>query len=395
MAFLVLGCGGDDGGSPNPVTAVDVSPGAATVVTGKTLELTVVVTGGDDEEVDWYVNDVPGGNSTVGTVTTSSAATYTAPGVVPDPPTVTIKAVSSENPKRMDSCLVTIEEPKAYIYVSASSGDDTGDGSSSAPLRSITAALRIAGSGTAIMVASGVYDADNGEEFPLDFPDSVTVEGEDPEDTIIRGHTGEGFYKGAVRIGGSNTTFRKFTLEMGEPAGEQWRVPILLDQSEGALVDSVWVFERGYYGTLRLTDAVDSRIENCRLVDDDGWRWYHGIELNAEYSNTIIRSCELGGFSIGISVGNHANPLIEGCVIENNQTGVSICCHDYENHDPNPDLGGGARGSAGGNTIRNNDLGISNGSTHMIYAKFNTWNNHPPVDGEDFINLSTGSVIWE
>jgi hypothetical protein len=182
---------------------------------------------------------------------------------------------------------------------------------------------------------------------------------------------------------------------MGEPAGEQWRVPILLDQSEGALVDSVWVFERGYYGTLRLTDAVDSRIENCRLVDDDGWRWYHGIELNAEYSNTIIRSCELGGFSIGISVGNHANPLIEGCVIENNQTGVSICCHDYENHDPNPDLGGGARGSAGGNTIRNNDLGISNGSTHMIYAKFNTWNNHPPVDGEDFINLSTGSVIWE
>jgi hypothetical protein len=396
VCLLLWGCGDDDGGSPNPVTAVEVSPDTATLVTGRTLELTVAVTGGDDEEVDWYVNDVPNGNSVLGTVTGSSVATYAAPGSVPDPATVTVKAVSRENPSRMDSCLVTIEELKEFIYVNASTGDDdTGDGSSSAPLRSITAALEIAGSRTTVLVASGVYDADHGEVFPLDLPDSVSVVGEDPEDTIISGHTGEGFYKGTIHIGGMDTAFRKFTLEMGEPAGEQWRVPLLLYESEGALVDSVWVFERGYYGTLRLTDAVDSRIENCILVDDDGQTMGHGIELGMEYGNTIVRNCEIGGFYIGISIGNHSNPLIEGCIIENNDTGVNICCHDYENHDPNPDLGGGARGSAGGNTIRNNDLGLSNGSSHTILARFNTWQNDPPVDGEDFINLGTGSVIWE
>jgi hypothetical protein len=253
LCFLLWGCGDDNGGSPNPVTAVDVSPATATVLTGRTLDLTVVVTGGDDEEVDWYVDNVPNGNSTVGTVTGSSSATYTAPGVVPEPPAVIVKAVSRENPGKMDSCLVEIEEPKDSIYVNASTGNDnTGDGSSSAPLRSITAALGIAGSGSTILVASGAYDADHGEVFPLDLPDSVSVVGEGPEVTTISGHTGEGFYKGTVRIGGVNTTFRKFTLEMGEPAGEQWRVPILLYESEGALVDSVWVFERGYYGTLRL-----------------------------------------------------------------------------------------------------------------------------------------------
>jgi hypothetical protein len=66
------------------------------------------------------------------------------------------------------------------------------------------------------------------------------------------------------------------------------------------------------------------------------------------------------------------------------------------NHNPNPDLGGGARDCAGGNTIRGNtDYGIDNQSTNTIFAKFNTWENDPPVDGVDFRNVDTGTVVWE
>ena len=144
-----------------------------------------------------------------------------------------------------------------------------------------------------------------------------------------------------------------------------------------------------------MTEAVESRIENCILVDDDGQTQANGIEISTEYCNTIIRNCEVGGFWLGITLNNHANPLIEGCVIENNATGVFICCHDYENHDADPDLGGGTRGSDGGNIIRYNDLGISNGSSHAVSAKFNTWQNYPPVEGEDFLNLGTGSIVWQ
>jgi hypothetical protein len=396
MCLVLWGCGGDDGGGPNPVTGIDVSPGSATVVTGGSLELSVVVTGGDDDAVDWYVNDIPDGNATVGTVTVNSPATYTAPAVVPDPPTVVVKAVSRQNTRMTDTCLVTIEAPKAYVYVSASTGsDETGTGESAAPLKSITAALKIAGVGTTVLVANGVYDADNGEEFPLELPDSVSVVGESPENTVIRGHSGEGFYMGTIRIGGRNTALRKFTLQMGEPAAARWRVALLLYWSEDALVDSVRVLERADYGVIRLTDAVGTRIENCLLVIDDGQTSSHGIEFNTEYDNTVIRNCEIGGFWLGISLNNHANPLIEHCVIEGNQTGVSLCCPGLDDHDPNPDLGGGARNSAGGNTIRNNACGITNGSSNAIFAKFNTWDNAPPVEGEDFCNTGTGSVIWE
>jgi hypothetical protein len=75
---------------------------------------------------------------------------------------------------------------------------------------------------------------------------------------------------------------------------------------------------------------------------------------------------------------------------------LQLCCYQDDEHNANPDLGGGARGSAGGNTIRNNiECGIYNQTYSVIYAKFNTWTNDPPVAGVDYCNTSTGGVIVE
>lgn len=62
----------------------------------------------------------------------------------------------------------------------------------------------------------------------------------------------------------------------------------------------------------------------------------------------------------------------------------------------NPDFGGGARGSLGGNIIRNNsECGLWFDLPHPIYARYNTWGNDPPVPGEDYCQMGDGDLILE
>lgn len=63
------------------------------------------------------------------------------------------------------------------IYVSSSRGNDSGDGSQIAPLRTITQALQFAEANTVILVAPGTYSAATGEIFPLMLKADVTLQG--------------------------------------------------------------------------------------------------------------------------------------------------------------------------------------------------------------------------
>src|SRR5215472_6808744 len=73
---------------------VSVSSSSASVLIGNTQQLTATVTGTSHTAVTWSVNGVPGGNSTLGTI--SSAGLYTAPQDLPNPASVTIQATTSE-----------------------------------------------------------------------------------------------------------------------------------------------------------------------------------------------------------------------------------------------------------------------------------------------------------
>ena len=62
----------------------------------------------------------------------------------------------------------------------------------------------------------------------------------------------------------------------------------------------------------------------------------------------------------------------------------------------NPDFGGGALGSLGGNSFASNlSTGLRNSTLHTIFARFNTWTNDPPVDGTDYVNSRGGNIITE
>jgi hypothetical protein len=89
-------------GDGAPPVTVDVSPSTASVQTGATKQFTATVTGSTTTPV-WSVNGVTGGNSTVGTVSTSGL--YTAPAAVPGGGTVTVTATAAG---ASDSATVTV-----------------------------------------------------------------------------------------------------------------------------------------------------------------------------------------------------------------------------------------------------------------------------------------------
>jgi len=91
---------------PPPAVSVTVSPGAATVRISKTRTFVATVQNATNTSVIWKVNGIPGGNSIVGTI--SSTGVYRAPFTVPSPPTQSIAAVSVQNPSKSGNATVTV-----------------------------------------------------------------------------------------------------------------------------------------------------------------------------------------------------------------------------------------------------------------------------------------------
>lgn len=111
LAMLAVGCGGGSsgGGGIPPTVSVIVSPTTASVPVGGTQQFTATVTGTTNTLVTWTVNDVVGGNPTVGTI--SNIGLYTAPNAIPSPSTVSVKAASQADSTKSASATVTITAP--------------------------------------------------------------------------------------------------------------------------------------------------------------------------------------------------------------------------------------------------------------------------------------------
>jgi hypothetical protein len=90
----------------NGALNVWISPTGATVGTGHTRTLTAIVSGSSNTNVNWQVNGIAGGNSTVGTINT--AGVYTAPHSIPSGGTITVTAVSQANSAVSSSITVGI-----------------------------------------------------------------------------------------------------------------------------------------------------------------------------------------------------------------------------------------------------------------------------------------------
>jgi serine protease len=93
-----------------PTVLLAVCPGSGSVQAGGgTQAFTVTVANTTDDSVTWSVNDIAGGNATIGTIT--SAGVYTPPANVPSPSQVTIKAMLNANQSVISTTNVNITAP--------------------------------------------------------------------------------------------------------------------------------------------------------------------------------------------------------------------------------------------------------------------------------------------
>jgi len=91
---------------PPPPVTITISPTSTSVRIGRTHQFTATVKNTTNKAVTWSVSGVTGGNSTVGTI--NSNGLYTAPGAVPSPSTVTVKAVSKADSTKSATAAVTV-----------------------------------------------------------------------------------------------------------------------------------------------------------------------------------------------------------------------------------------------------------------------------------------------
>jgi len=123
-----------------PIT-VSLAPGVASLNPSQAQQFTATVRGTTNQGISWFVNGNEGGNSSVGTI--SSTGTYTAPVSAPAAPSVTITAASTYDAASLATAAVTIMSapagtssstgtPPAAYYVDASAGNDSNDGRSPA-----------------------------------------------------------------------------------------------------------------------------------------------------------------------------------------------------------------------------------------------------------------------
>jgi uncharacterized protein (DUF1800 family) len=102
LALLAPGSTIGTGGA----ATVTVSPSSVTIPAGGDQRLTATVSGSSTTAVTWTVNNIPGGNSTVGTI--GNTGRYVAPAQPPAGWTVTVKATSVANPSASAACAVTV-----------------------------------------------------------------------------------------------------------------------------------------------------------------------------------------------------------------------------------------------------------------------------------------------
>lgn len=176
--FAIIFCIGETtyakGGKGQPsIKSVKVTPAKVKVKTDKTKKFKAVVKakGGADKSVSWYVNDVLGGDSSVGTITQANPAVYTAPAAPPNPETVTIKAVSTADTLKYGTSKVKIElstKKKSKIKGVAATG---------APISNGTVVITDATGkqvGTDETSADGSYTVNYQKKYQLPFLIKVT-----------------------------------------------------------------------------------------------------------------------------------------------------------------------------------------------------------------------------
>jgi hypothetical protein len=369
--LLVLVACGDDSAGPTPPGGP--SSLSATAVSARAVNLSWTDT--TSTEDGFVVEQCSGASCTEFALVDTAATNATGHSVFGLSPGTTYRfRVRAFNEGGASSFSNTADATTAIadFFVDVASGDDANAGTSAAPFKTITHGLSVADSGEIVKVAPGEYTEASGETFPFVVPAGVALIGDEA-------NKGGGATPTAI-VGGDTVVRIHPTAAVDFSAALELRADAVV--AGFIVLDTVAALANGLGIVLREDRATvrNNRILNTPLI---------GIYLVRESVDQVIAGNILTGNRLGIGlVGGGLGARIENNVVTGNRTGVEM--------DRVPDLGGGAKGSVGGNVFSCNtdfDLWTNTGAT--ISATNNFWDHVPPTEdagmtGFDIANNANG-----
>ncbi|MEM9213487.1 MAG: DUF1565 domain-containing protein [Cyanobacteria bacterium P01_F01_bin.150] len=207
--------------------------------------------------------------------------------------------IVTEEGAQVASSHPSIHASSTLLFVHPAIGDDeSGAGTQRSPLRSLTRALDVAEVGTIIMLSPGIYNADNGEQFPIQLKSGVIVQG-DPN------HLGEGI----LIQGGGRFVSPAF-------AGQD----VALLGADDAVLRGVTVTNpnhRGYGLWIESTSPIVERNTFSYSVHD-------GVSITGDSQAMVQGNHFYRNGANGITIYGTSQPEIQGNVFEDTGFGINM-----------------------------------------------------------------------
>ncbi|WP_448267137.1 DUF1565 domain-containing protein [Nostoc sp. DSM 114159] len=271
------------------------------------------------------------------------------------------------------------------LFVNPGVGDDkTGNGSESAPVKTITHALRLANANVVIMLSTGTYSAETGEEFPLILKPGISIQGNPSnqgKDIIIQGggdYLSRSFGGQNVTIVGANQALLTgVTVTNSNPRG----YGLWIESSNPVVAENT--FTGNTQDGISVSGNAAPTISK-NYFDRNG---ANGITI-AGNSSPQVKENVFHQTGFGINIAQNAAPIVIGNQIQNNRSGIIVQANArpilrnnsiQDNKEDGlvaiaqamPDLGSASE--PGGNTFQNNGRHDINASAakQMISAAGN------------------------
>ncbi len=213
-----------------------------------------------------------------------------------------------------------VQAASSILYVNPSTGNDGGNGSPAAPLKTIARALQQAKAGTTVQLSPGTYSAATGEVFPLTVPSGVTVLGNEASKGNGILVTGSGKFLSPT-FAGQNVTFRLETnsqlrgVTVTNP--ELRGTAVWVESTNPAIANNTFINNKRE-GVFATGSAAPVVFDNVAVQ-------------NASTGFTIVRNakgewrrnvCQKTGF--GFAISDNAAPLLADNRIIENRSGIVI-----------------------------------------------------------------------
>lgn len=272
-------------------------------------------------------------------------------------------------------CLAAFTPPAAAtvtVHVSATAGNDaTGTGSCAEPYKTVTKGVNGTASGTVVRVAPGVYNAALGEVFPIMLPTGVQLIGDEP-------NKGQGASVTRI-IGGANLALTGPCSTFGT---------------------TVYAGTNAVIAGFELTNNVGTFAQMTLTIRNNGVVIRNNSLVNNAGNNAVVYLCN--GSQNQVITGNRIrnNPSATGLAFINGGAGarvennsITLNAYGVEYDSPGGDMGGGATGSVGGNSIFCNAVNdLWTNTLITINAANNFWY-HVPLSGNDLFNGSGATLV--